>query len=464
MWLGSRVVVGPALHFVARTRSPEVFVVTIMTLVLAAAWGAAQVGLSIAIGTFCAGLLFSESEYAHQILADVLPFRDVFQTLFFVSVGMLLDPRWVAAHPGPVAAAVVAVIAGKMLLAALAARLGGAPARVAVAIGVALAQIGEFSFVLLTLGRSAGALSEEVYQLTLAASVGSMAVAPPLIANVRGVLDALARLPLVGRAIAGGAEADLGRAARDKRDHVVIVGFGPVGRDVAQFLLDHGIDFVVIELNPGTVREFRERGIDIYFGDATNRTVLAEAAVDRARALVVAIPDPATAKRTVRAARALNAKLPIVARTKYRADADAFARLGAGEVVEEEFETAREMVLRLACAVGIPRRLAIERMAGQRLERYRVGPPRERYRAEGWPFPPIEIEVARVARKSPLAGKSIGEAAVRSRTGATIVAIVREAGTILYPGPDARIEAHDRIACLGTPEELESVRKLAGSD
>jgi CPA2 family monovalent cation:H+ antiporter-2 len=461
MWVGARFLIGPVLFAVARTRSPEIFIVTVVALVIAAAYGAFTVGLSLAIGAFCAGILLSESEYAHQIMADVLPLKDIFQTIFFVSVGMLLDPRWVASHLVLVAGAIAAVVAGKALVAALAARLAGTPGAVAAAIGLVLAQVGEFSFVLLTIGRQADVVSPETYQLVLAASVGSMGLAPPIIANVRTVTAAIARVPLFGRAVAAPVEPGLASAAAELKDHVIICGFGPVGRDVAQFLLDNGIDFVVLELNPRTVREFRERGFQIYFGDASSRVVLHEAGIERARALVVAMPDALAARRIVAIGRAINPGLLIAARTKYRNNVESLVRDGADEVVEEEFETALEMVVRIMRALEIPRRIVAERMAGQRLERYRFAPVRERVRASGGPLPAFEIELIRVRNDSPLAGKTIGASEIRSRTGATILAINRDDRTIMNPGPEQTIRAYDRLACVGTEKQLAELAKIA---
>ncbi|HVY63032.1 MAG TPA: NAD-binding protein, partial [Planctomycetota bacterium] len=195
-------------------------------------------------------------------------------------------------------------------------------------------------------------------------------VAPPLISNVRRLVDRLARLPLVGRPLAASPAIELGRTAAPLADHVVIGGFGPVGRDVGAFLLDHGRDFVAIEMNPVTVREFSAKGIPIFFGDFSNPLVLEEAGISRARAFVVAAPDVAAVHRAVRVARAINPRLVIVARTKYRTIAADILKAGATEVVEEEFETALEMVARIARTLDLERGTVADHMASQRLERY----------------------------------------------------------------------------------------------
>ena len=370
LWLGSRHVIDRLLFQVARARSPEIFILTVVALLLAAALGSAAAGLSLALGAFVGGILLAESDYASQILAEVSPFKGVFQAIFFASIGMLLEPSYVLAHPLRVAGVAAAVVAGKAALATLALLAVRAPARTAVAVGILLAQVGEFSFVIVALGRAKGILDDETYQLALAASFASMAVAPPLIANVRRIVAALAWLPGLGRSLTAGADAALGERAGRLSGHVVIGGFGPVGRDVAMFLLDNGAEFVVIDLNPKTVRDFAKQHLPIFFGDFANPTVLEEAGIERAAAFAVTAPDVEAVRHAVRVARELNPTIRIVARTKYRGLADAILRAGANEVVEEEFETALEMVARIAKTLSIDRKAVAERMASQRLERY----------------------------------------------------------------------------------------------
>jgi CPA2 family monovalent cation:H+ antiporter-2 len=380
LYLGSRYAIDRLLYFVARAKSPEVFVLAAAALILAAAWGAHMAGLPLALGAFLAGILLADSDYASQILAEVNPVKGLFQATFFVSIGMLLDPRVVLERPATIAAVVAAIILGKAAIATGALVAVGASPRVAAAAAIILSQVGEFSFVVVSLGKASGLLSDAVYQLTLAASFASMAVAPPLIANVRAIVDLLARTPRVGRRLAAPAGAELAATAKELDCHVVIGGFGPVGREVATFLLDHGRPFVAVELNPKTVKELAGAGIPIFYGDFSNPTVLEEAGIERAHAFVVAAPDIAATRRAVRIARGLNPKLLIVARTKYRATVPAIRKDGADEVVEEEFETAIEMVARLTRVLGLSRATVAEHIEGQRLERYALSPapgPRE---------------------------------------------------------------------------------------
>ncbi len=361
LWLGSPLV-DRLLYQVARSRSPEIFVIAVLAVVIAAAVGSAAAGLSLALGAFLAGLLLSGSRYAHQILAETSPLKGVFQATFFVSIGMLIDPRWLFGNLGIVVLVVAGIVAGKAILAALALRAVGVSGRVAAATGLVLAQVGEFSFVLIALGRARGHLVEDHYQLMLAASFLSMAVAPPIIGGVRRIVDLLARVPGFGRALSGDPEPRLAGHSAALRDHLVICGFGLLGREVAGFAKAQGLPYAVLELNPRTVEEHSARGEPIFFGDFSNPRVLEHAGIERARALVVAAPDMDAARRAVRLARADNPKLFIVVRSRYQATEAALKAGGADEVVVEEFETALEMVARLGRAFGIPRFVAWEEM------------------------------------------------------------------------------------------------------
>jgi len=365
---GSRFLIDPLLYRVGRARSPEIFVIAVIVLVIGAALGSAVAGLSLALGAFIAGLLLSESKYAHQILAEVTPFKGVFQAVFFVSIGMLLDPQWMLGHMGIVTVALVAVLVGKTIVCALALVAVGAPARVAVATGILLSQVGEFSFILIDLGRRRQLIDFDHYQLTLAASFLSMAIAPLLIANVRRVLDGLARLPVVGPGIGGESKADAETEAHGLTGHLVLCGFGPIGREVEKFARKHSVPHVVIELNPKTVKEAGARGVPIFFGDFANPRVLEHAGIRQARAFVVTAPDTETVRRAIQHARTINPEILIVARARYHGQATALVKDGATDVVEEEFQTAVELVARLGLAFGFSRPIAVEDMMEQKRE------------------------------------------------------------------------------------------------
>ncbi len=471
LWLLSGVVVERLLYAAARTRSQEIFVIAVIVLLFGAAFGSTLVGLSLALGAFFGGMILSESEYSHQVLAEVLPFKACFQAIFFVSIGMLLDPVWVWEHLLAVVAAVVAIVVGKAAIAAIATRLVGTPTAVAVAAGIALAQIGEFSFVIAREASALGLMTPYLFKLTISAAVLTMAAAPPLIGVARRIADAVApRLPVIvprrlrrrpempGPSPRTEDEALRVEAGRHE-GHVVIVGFGPIGRDVAAFLLDSGVPFVATELNPATVRDFRAAGVPVFFGDGTSETVLREAGVPRAKAVLVTVPDVHTSERVVEAARRLSARVLIVARTKYRAHVEAMMRRGADACVEEEFETAFEMVVRLARALDLPRRRVASVMTALRLERYaREGTVHDRT------APAFDIEQFELGPQSPLAGRSIGELDVRRRTGATILALAStgaEKEPAANPGPEVVLEPGDIHTVAGTHDQLERFERFA---
>ena len=365
--LVGRFLVPRMLHEVVRMRNRELFLMTIVLVCLGTAAVTAHFGLSLALGAFLAGLVLSESEYGHQAFTEVLPFRDTLASLFFVSVGMLLDVRFLVAHAPLVAVSVAAIMLMKLAATALPAWLAGFPPRTSLLAGAAIAQIGEFSFVLGSRGAEAGLLDAADYQTFLAAAVLTMAATPLVTAVLPGVLERLAATRFCSRWLAE-------RTATDEpvplADHVVIAGYGLNGRNLAAALADFGVAHVILELNPQTVRRERARGLDIRFGDCTRRAVLEHAGIARARAFVVAISDPASTRRSVRMARELAPGVRIFVRTEYVAEVDELRSLGADEVVPEEFETALSLFERVLDIYEVPPETIDDRVAKMRLESY----------------------------------------------------------------------------------------------
>lgn len=364
--LVGRFVVPRMLHEVVRMRNRELFLMTIVLVCLGTAAVTAHFGLSLALGAFLAGLVLSESEYGHQAFTEVLPFRDTLSSLFFVSVGMLLDVRFLGAHAALVAASVVAIILMKTATTALPAWAAGFPPRTSLLAGATIAQIGEFSFVLGSRGAEAGLLDAADYQTFLAAAVLTMATTPLVAAVLPGLLERLAATRSCGWLGDRGAA----EGSPTLADHVVIAGYGLNGRNLAAALADFGVAHVILELNPQTVRRERARGLDIRFGDCTRRAVLEHAGIARARAFVVAISDPASTRRSVRMARDLAPGVRIFVRTEYVAEVDELRSLGADEVVPEEFETALSLFERVLDIYDVPPETIDERVATMRLESY----------------------------------------------------------------------------------------------
>ncbi|MBM4010213.1 MAG: hypothetical protein FJ286_02360 [Planctomycetes bacterium] len=450
-----RLVVPRLLHEVVRLRNRELFLMTIVLACLGTAAITAQAGLSLALGAFLAGLVLSESEYGHQAFTEVLPFRDTLASLFFVSVGMLLDIRFLAEHALLVAVTVLGILAGKMAMTALPALLAGYPPRTSLLAGAALAQVGEFSFVLGSRGADAGLLGRDDYQTFLAAAVITMAATPLLAAGLPGWLDRLSRTRLCGRWLT---ERPPATAESSLTDHVIIAGFGLNGRRLATALAQFGVPHVVLELNPETVRRERARGLDIHYGDCTRAAVLEHAGLGRARALVLAISDAANTRRSVRAARELSPVVRVIVRSEYVSEVDELRQLGADEVIPAEFETALALFDRVLSIYDVPGD-TIEDLADRlRLENYgllRTVPRVRRHEPTAAP-----LEACRIPAASPVVGRSIGDLHLRTATGATVVSVHRDGASIPSPGPEFRFAPGDEVTLVGTPEQQAAARGL----
>ncbi|HEU4930075.1 MAG TPA: cation:proton antiporter [Candidatus Krumholzibacteria bacterium] len=322
---------------IARTQSNELFLLSVGVLCFFVAWLTSLAGLSLALGAFLAGLILSDSEHSHRALENVLPFRDVFSSFFFVSMGMLLDAGYVMAH----LPAVIAVTAGIMVLKAIVTSgimLGiGLPYRVSTMTGLSLAQAGEFSLLLLSAALGAALIDDEAYQFVLAVCLFSMAAAPFVLNASRRVADLGLRLPLPVKIREGryfvSDDVDEGLS-----DHIVIVGYGVIGAMVGHSAKLCNIAYEAIEISYDIVQEQRKRGVPIFYGDATQEASLVKANIKSARVCVVAIPDPIGTMRVVSLARRLNPDVEIVARVRYVRDMVRLYALGANEIVSEETE------------------------------------------------------------------------------------------------------------------------------
>ncbi len=317
--LAARKLVPYLLYQIVRLRSPEVFIISVVLMSLGTSWLTSQFGLSLALGAFIAGMVLSESEYSHQIVADILPFRDVFNSVFFISIGMLLSLAALWADLATVLAWVAALTAGKALLVFAAVRLLGYSLRVSVMTALGLAQVGEFSFILAKVGLAEGLLSGADYQRFLAASILSMIATPFLIKAAPRVGYALQSLLSPGSMLEPTVTGFRPEEA-DLRGHVCIIGYGLNGRNLARVLRRVRIPYLVLELNAEAVRDAGPQGERIIYGDATRREVLHHVGLESARILVVAISDPVATRHAVRLARQMNQDLHIIVRTRYMSE------------------------------------------------------------------------------------------------------------------------------------------------
>lgn len=462
----ARKIIPYLLHHIVRLRSPEVFIIFIVLVSLGTSWVTAQFGLSLALGAFIAGLVLSESEYSHQIVADVLPFRDVFNSIFFISIGMLLSTGFLVTHVSAVMAWVVVSIVGKAIIVALAVRLLGNSLRVSSMTAVGLAQIGEFSFILAKVGVGQGLLTDADYQTFLAAAIISMIATPFLIKAA----------PRIGYAIQSKLSPNsllepsmMGyNPVEQLKGHIIIVGYGLNGRNLSKVLRRVNIPYAILDLNAETVRKAAEEGEPITFGDGTRKEVLHRINLESARILVLATSDPIATRRTVALAREMNTDIHVIVRTRYMAELPDLYQLGADQVIPEEFETSIEIFSRVLREYGVARNVIQGEVEEIRREGYQVlrGPsqPVLELSAISDALGMASTETLFIDRRSPVVGKTLGELDLRRQTGATMITAIRDGNTEVNPGPDFTFEAEDILVLLGSPEQIElAIEKLTSS-
>jgi CPA2 family monovalent cation:H+ antiporter-2 len=462
--LGARWIVPQVLYQIARSRSRELFLLSVLVICFGVAWLTYRAGLSLALGAFLAGLIISESDYGHQALGNVLPFRDVFTSLFFVSIGMLLNLDFLIAQPGQVIGATSAVMVIKSILTCLAVLVLGFPLRTAIISGITLCQVGEFSFILATLGGNYGLLSGKNFQLVLAISVLTMGVTPVVMTLAKSVAHGFMRIPLPNKlkvGFAASAQQKDGVPKEKLRDHIIVVGFGLNGKNVSRAAKKAAIPYMIIEMNPDTVRQEKKRGEHILYGDATSEAVLEYAGIKEARVLVVAISDPAATRRTAGTARTLNPKLHIIARTRFFQEIDPLRKLGADEVISEEYETSVEIFARVLAKYLVPKEeidqfTAETRRAGYQMLRQ---PAQESATLADLKrtFPDMEISSIRVNKQAPIIEKSLAELQLRTKYGVTLLAIRRGPQILANPDGQTHIRGDDILVLLGSPVNLLSV-------
>ena len=343
MVVGTRVIPF-VLDHIADTGSRELFTLTVLTLALGIAVGSAALfGVSMALGAFLAGLVVGRSDYSLRAASEALPMRDAFAVLFFVAVGMLLPPGYLLEAPGLILATLGVVMIGKPLIALVVVRMLGYPFRVALAISVALAQIGEFSFILSSIGTDLGILPVEATNTLVAASIVSIVLNPVLYRLVPRVEKWVAGHPrwsrLLNPRVVDGDAAGPARST-DRRERAIVVGYGPTGRTVVRLLRDNGITPTVVELNMETVRHLRQLGIDAVYGDVTQRDTIDAAGTGEAGTLILTSAGMGSASEVIRMAREISPGIHVLARAQYLRDLPTLVAAGADRVFTGEGEVA----------------------------------------------------------------------------------------------------------------------------
>jgi CPA2 family monovalent cation:H+ antiporter-2 len=449
----ARFLIPRLLREVIRINSREILALTVLMVVLGTAFLASRWGLPLGMGTFLAGMVISESDYVHEIAAQILPFRDVFNGVSYVSVGMLLNLSFLAGNLLVVLLMVAVVVLMKAVSAGAAVRAIGYPWRLTVITAVGLAQIGEFSFLLLSQGARESLVTFAEYQFLLAITILTMMATPFLMQAAPWVASSFVRHVVRGREPKEPGE----EAHRVERvqNHVIISGYGMNGKNLARVLRSTHVPYIVVDLNDALVREGREAGEPIFYGDVNNPEILDRVGVGRARMLVLAISDPMATRRAVAVARRASPRLVILVRTRYVADVDDLIALGANAVIPEEFETSVEIFSRVLREYHVPDHIISQqdeliRSGTYRILRERVPSKDNRMLSEFETFLRQKvIEVFFVSPDSTWAGRLLGDLPAGNGAGIVLLAILREDRAIVQPSPEEKIEAGDKLVFFG---------------
>ena len=459
--------VAPWLLFkIARQRSRELFLLSIVTICMAVAWFTSSLGLSVSLGAFLAGLIISESEYSHQALGNILPFKDVFTSIFFVSIGMLMNIDVLVQHPAMIVGTTLAVLLAKTILGGVAVLALGFPFRTALLTGLALSQVGEFSFILSRFGLEYGLIDENFNQVFMAVSVVTMVLTPFIITHAARIAEfCLQYLP--ARLTRGG-KTELETTVTTLSDHLIIIGFGINGRNLARAALASGIPYVIIEHNPDTVRQEKQKGEPIFYGDATQPEVLRHANAKDARVAVIAISDPAATVRITDLLRHISSTINIIVRTRYIQEITPLYQVGANHVIPEEYETSVEIFTLVLKKYLVPR-VDIENFISQiRSDGYEMLRSLSKRSASLQDIKlhhhDAEIVNLRVGKNSWAAGKSLAQMDLRRKFGGSVLLIQRSSETIVNPEADDRLQAQDQVLVLGTPEVVGHITQLFGQE
>lgn len=458
----SRFVVPKVLGWVDASRSREVFLLAILGLCIGTAWLTSLVGLSLALGAFLGGMVVADTEYSHRAMGDILPLRDAFVSLFFVSLGMLFDFRVVLAQPLLVAALLAGFLVAKAVLATAAALAMRFPARVALLAGVGLAQFGEFGFVLARLAQSNKVVDDAAVSPLFAAGIASMFLTPLLVRAAPHFTAGERLLAPLERAI-GVQSIDAADEHAKLDGHVIIVGFGVAGRLAAEALQVCNVPFVCLELNSDNVRNAKKAGLPVYYGDATSEEALSHAHIAQARLVVLLMNDPTAVQRVVDTSKRVAPHVPVLMRTHYLGERGALLKLGADDVVAEEIEGGVEIIQRMLRSIEVPRNVIDERIHAirnetQTTERKPTVPRPRLEDVRG--LAEMKIENVQVLEGSPAQGASPLGLQLRKRTGALVVGVRRADQLLEDPDPSAPFEVGDIVYLVGTSDAVQKAMNV----
>lgn len=456
------------LKIIAHTRSRELFIIAVLAISLGTAMGAANLfGVSLALGAFVAGAIVSQSHFSHQVGADVLPFREAFAVLFFVSVGMLVNPLFVWQQIGQVASLTLLIVAGKAVIVLLMGLFFPRPARTFLVVAVGLSQIGEFSFIIGQTGMALNMLDTNQYSLILAGSLISITLNPFMYWLMPRIERLLQKAPKFWRQL------DLNKPIPpvDReylQDHVVIIGYGRVGKHLVDVLESLNVPRLVIETDASEIEALNKRKTATLYGDAANSEVITYAGIEKARALVITVPEEATTAMVVTAARDINPDIPIIARAATQEGVQSLFKLGAQHVVHPELEGGLEMIHHTLLRLGYPLREVHEYAESVRRDCYdtevRSDDEHRSLHDLLMAFEGIEITWMQMDDTCPLVGQSLAEVNLRAKSGASIVAMIRDNHLTANPKSGTVFQPGDRVGLIGEKDQIEAARRIIACD
>lgn len=461
VFVGNRWIMPKVLHLIALTKNQELFLMFILLICLSVALLSSVLGLSLAFGAFLGGLMISRSEYSQNAFSHLIPFRDTFTSFFFVSIGMMLDLGFVADHIPMILATVVLVIAIKTFVAGGTAFLLGHTFRGTIVVGFALAQIGEFSFILAKTGQTYQLLTDYFYQLFLAVTIFSMALSPFLIMVARPVANLMLKLPIPPLLIKGLFPLQEIEVP-EMQNHIVMIGKDTRSLNLSRMASQMKLPYVSIVFDPAAVRKRQLKGETVIYGDAMNEPILRKAHTELAKIVVISIGDAITSLGIIQRVRNMNKHAFIIVRSKYVSDIEDLYHMGADQVIPEEFETAIELFERILKKLLIPKSEIETAISRIRDDNYGIFREKEESTILTLTdaISDIEIVALKVKEYPVFAGSTLKEIALRENFGITVVAVKRAGKIFENPGVGFVFNADDIVYILGKPEKVAELSQI----
>lgn len=462
VFLLARYIMPYLLYQIAKTKSRELFLLSVLVICFAVALVTGILGLSLALGAFLAGVIISESEYSHQAISNIVPFRVLFESFFFVSIGMLLDLDFLIENIWVVLLLTFSTLLLKTIITSIAGFSLRLAPRTIILTALSLCQVGEFAFILSKIGLSEDILTGDTYQYFLSVSIATMGVTPFIFKFGQNITELFLKAPLPGFVkdfISSDKFKDPEvQQKKTYKNHLVVIGYGLNGQNVVKAARYALIPYVILDINADTVKKEREKGEAIFFGDGVNEEILHTVCVKTAKVVVVAISDPVATRRVVANVRMLSSNVQIVVRTRYVNEIVELKKIGANSVITEEFETSIEIFTRVLSIYMIPANEVeklINVIRADSYEMLRSMSPQAGF-IESLDANLSEVNLAnlKVPSKCKISGRSLAEVEMRKEFGVTLLAIKRDRELIHNPPGDTKLEENDVLYLFGEPSQI----------